>query len=56
MKTFVEMRKYLVNNAFLLEKINLIGKRQIAGEIERTNYQEEADKKFEVIFDCIESH
>ncbi|MGN0377577.1 MAG: ORF6N domain-containing protein [Suilimivivens sp.] len=56
MKTFVEMRKYLANNAFLIEKINLIEKRQIAGEIERTHYQEEADKKFEVIFDYIESH
>lgn len=56
MKTFVEMRKYLADNAFLLEKISSIEKRQIAGEIQRTNYQEEADKKFEVIFNYIESH
>lgn len=56
MKTFVEMRKYIAHNAMILEKINLIEKRQIADKIEQTNYREEADKRFEVIFDYIESH
>lgn len=56
MKTFVEMRKYIAHNALILEKINLIEKRQMADEIEQANYREEADKRFEVIFDYIESH
>lgn len=56
MKTFVEMRKYLAHNALIFERINSIEKRQIAGEIEQISYREETDKKFEVIFDYIESH
>jgi len=56
MKTFVEMRKYIVHNALILEKINLIEKRQMADEIEQTSYREEVDKRFEIIFDYIESH
>lgn len=56
MKTFVEMRKYLANNALIIERINSIEKRQIAGEIEQISYREETENKFEVIFDYIESH
>ena len=56
MKTFVEMRKYLANNALIIEKINSIEKRQIAGEIEQATYRDETENKFEVIFDYIESH
>lgn len=56
MKTFVEMRKYLAHSTLLMEKVNTIEARQIADELEQTNYRAETDRKFEVIFDYIESH
>jgi len=49
MKAFVAMRKFMVNNAFLFERIHEI-------EIKQLEYQKEADSKFEQVFNYIEQH
>ena len=49
MDTFVEMRKYMSNASLLYEKMNAMEIRQIAME-------EKTERRFEQVFDYIESH
>ena len=56
MDTFVEMRKYLANNAFLLEKVHSMESRQIESELRRSAFEEKTQKQFEQIFDYMASH
>jgi hypothetical protein len=56
MQTFVEMRRYLANNALLLEKVNSIEIRQIESDIHHKTFEEQTNEKFEQVFNYIESH
>lgn len=56
MKTFVDMRQYLSNNALLMDKVNKLEIRQIESELKHKTDKEETAKKFEQVFDYIESH
>lgn len=49
MTAFVDMRKFLVNNSLLFEKVSEIKWRQL-------EYEKKTDKKFEQVFNYIESH
>lgn len=49
MNTFVEMRRFFVNNSLMFERINEVELRQL-------EYQKESDEKFELIFDYISQH
>ena len=49
MRTFVEMRRFLANNALLLERISNV-------ELKQLEYQKQTDKKFEQIFNYISEH
>lgn len=40
MKTFVEMRRYLANETFVLEKVNKLESRQLEGDIKRQQFEE----------------
>ncbi|WP_026662819.1 ORF6N domain-containing protein [Butyrivibrio proteoclasticus] len=56
MKTFVVMRKYLARNALLMDKVNTIEHRQIESQIQNEQFRLETEKKFDKVFDYIESH
>ena len=49
MDAFVEMRRFIVSNAHLFERIERVELKQLA-------YQKEADEKFEQVFDFIHAH
>lgn len=49
MKSFVEMRRFTVNNALLFERISSVELRQL-------EYQKQTDEKLEQIFDYISEH
>ena len=49
MDAFVEMRRFIVSNAHLFERIERVELKQLA-------YQKEADEKFEQVFDFIHNH
>ena len=49
MRTFVEMRRFIVNNALLFEKISNI-------ELKQLEYQRSTDEKFNKVFRYIEDH
>lgn len=49
MNTFVEMRRFFVNNSLVFERINEVELRQL-------EYQKNSDEKFERIFDYISQH
>ena len=49
MKAFVEMRKFIINNQILFEKISNI-------ELKQIEYQRKTNKKFDEIFKQIESN
>lgn len=49
MRTFVEMRRFIANNAVLFEKISEVELRQLA-------YQKETNEKFDKVFAYIEDH
>jgi len=49
MKAFVAMRKFMVNNAVLFERIHEI-------EIKQLEHKKESDSKFEQVFNYIERH
>ena len=49
MDTFVEIRKYMANNALLYEKVNTI-------ELKQLEYQKHTDEKFDKVFQYIEDH
>lgn len=49
MNSFVEMRHFMVNNAFLLEKVSSI-------ELKQLEYQKSTDEKFDKVFRYIEDH
>lgn len=56
MKTFVEMRRYLVHETFLLEKMNKLESVQIEGDIKRQQFEEKTERRFEQIFTYISEH
>ena len=49
MEAFVEMRHFIANNAALFERISSVELRQL-------EYQKQADKKFDQLFECIGEH
>ena len=49
MDAFVEMRRFIANNALLLERISNV-------ELKQLEYQKQTDKKFEQIFNYISEH
>lgn len=49
MDTFVDIRKYMANNALLYEKVNSI-------ELKQLEFQKNTDAKFEKVFQYIEDH
>ncbi len=49
MTAFVEMRKFLVNNAVLFERISNV-------ELKQLEYQKKSDKRFEQVFNYIAEH
>lgn len=49
MTAFVEMRKFLVNNAVLFERISDV-------ELKQSEYQKKTDERFEQVFDYIAGH
>lgn len=49
MNTFVEMRRFIVNNALLFEKVSDI-------ELKQLEYQKSTDEKFDKVFQYIEDH
>ena len=49
MNTFVEMRRFIANNALLFEKISNI-------ELKQLEYQKNTDEKFDKVFQYIEDH
>lgn len=49
MNTFVEMRRFIANNALLFEKVSNI-------ELKQLEYQKSTDEKFDKVFKYIEDH
>lgn len=49
MRAFVEMRKFFAGNVAMFERINEI-------EVKQLQYQQQAEEKFDVIFDYISEH
>lgn len=49
MNTFVEMRRFIANNALLFEKVSDI-------ELKQLEYQKNTDEKFDKVFQYIEDH
>ncbi|OLR56690.1 DNA-binding protein [Hornefia porci] len=49
MNTFVEMRRFIANNALLFEKVSNI-------ELKQLEYQKSTDEKFDKVFQYIEDH
>ena len=49
MNTFVEMRRFIANNALLFEKVSDI-------ELKQLEYQKSTDEKFDKVFQYIEDH
>lgn len=49
MRTFVEMRRFIANNALLFEKVSDI-------ELKQLEYQKSTDEKFDKVFKYIEDH
>lgn len=49
MRTFVEMRRFIANNALLFERISAVELRQL-------EYQKQTDEKLEQIFEYISEH
>lgn len=49
MRTFVEMRRFIANNALLFEKVSDI-------ELKQLEYQKSTNEKFEKVFQYIEDH
>ena len=49
MNTFVEMRRFIANNALLFEKVSDI-------ELKQLEYQKSTDEKFDKVFKYIEDH
>jgi hypothetical protein len=49
MNTFVEMRRFLMNNSLMFERINEIEVKQLA-------FQKSADERFDKIFNYISEH
>lgn len=49
MKSFVEIRRFIANNALLFEHISILELRQL-------EYQKHTDEKLEQIFDYISEH
>lgn len=49
MNTFVELRKFVSNNALLFERINEV-------ELKQLQYQRQTDEKFEKVFEYISGH
>ena len=56
MRTFVEMRRYLARDIFLLEKVKHLENMQIEENIKRRDFEEKATKNFEKIFNYISEH
>ncbi len=49
MRTFVEMRRFIANNALLFEKVSHM-------ELKQLEYQKSTDEKFDKVFQYIEDH
>lgn len=49
MRTFVEMRRFIANNALLFEKVSNM-------ELKQLEYQKSTDEKFDKVFQYIEDH
>lgn len=49
MNTFVEMRRFIANNALLFERISSI-------ELKQLEYQKSTDERFDKVFQCIDNH
>ena len=49
MRTFVEMRRFIANNALLFEKVSDI-------ELKQLEYQKNTDERFDKVFQYIEDH
>lgn len=56
MKTFVELRRYLANGAFLLEKVNDLEIKQIESDRKRADFVQKTNKRLEEVFDYIAAH
>ena len=56
MKTFVEMRRYLANENFVLDKVNKLECKLTEGDIKRQQFEEKTERKFEQIFSYISEH
>jgi len=56
MKTFVEMRRYLANETFVLEKVNKLESKLLEGDIKRQQFEEKTESRFEQIFTYISEH
>ena len=56
MKTFVELRHYLANETFLLEKVNMLEEKQLESNLQRKQFEEMTESRFEQIFAYIYEH
>ncbi len=56
MKTFVEMRRYMADNRFILEQFNRLESRQIESDLERQAFERKTDERFEQVFAYIADH
>ena len=56
MDAFVEMRKFLINNQFVIERINNIELKQIEYKNETNKILKEHEKKFEIMFNEFEKN
>jgi len=56
MNAFVQMRRFLANNALMFEKINDMEIRQIKDGIKVQQLEEKTEKQFEEVFDYIAEH
>ena len=56
MKTFVEMRRYLANENFVLDKVSKLECKLIEGDLKRQQFEEKTERQFEQIFSYISEH
>ena len=56
MKIFVELRRYFVQETFLIGKVNELEINQLEEKIWRKQHEEKTEKQFEQVFDYIAEH
>ena len=56
MRAFVEMRRFMANNAAMFEHIRALEQQQTEDRIHQLEYQKTTDERFERVFDYMETH